>query len=304
MSGDTDSGGGHDNRPRFLSLHYIIRIKSEIPMQATLTMHMRWAGLVLAVLFSAPAAGDDVKSAAGNLAISREAFFAAAAAKGNQSAVLPSLTYWGVRGAVWGTPAANLPQVAPALAKAAAPPAAPAPAAKAPVPAAKGGAPAATAKGAAPPPPPAPAAAPRQDPECIVGGLRCDSSVDFGPAGLSKVQYRFATGVTDRRTELGMYRTLMSALQESYGNPSRHVRPQEEVRGEDAYVQGLDPRYEVQWSGRETNVALELSDRELAITFTPAVRSRAAVRERELNEFRQQVQPLPAGHTLKKMLAQ
>jgi hypothetical protein len=101
-----------------------------------------------------------------------------------------------------------------------------------------------------------------------------------------------------------MYRALLGALQEAYGDPSRHLHPQENVRGEDAYLQGLDLRYEVQWSGPETNVALQLSDRELVITFTPAERGRAAIRERELNQFRQEIQALPAEHSLKKLLGE
>jgi hypothetical protein len=213
-------------------------------------------------------AAQDVSQLSGP-EIGKEAFFAATAAKDSKNTALPALTYWGVGGAAWGTPTVDLEQVAPAIAPSAAAPA---------------------------------AAGANLNPGCVVGGLHCDGSVESKEGGLSKVQYRFAGGVTGRRARLGIYRTLMNVLTDAYGEPSRQSHPQEDVRGEDAYVQGLDPSYEAQWLGPETNVALQVSDGELSITLTPAARGRAAIRERELNEFRQQVQALPPSSGMRNLL--
>ncbi|TBD34341.1 hypothetical protein [Rhizobium ruizarguesonis] len=239
-------------------------------MRVRKNVYAACTGLVLSSLSGAHLAAQEAPQQSGSQPIEREAFFAAMAAKNSRNTLLPALTYWGVTGAAWGTPTADLERVAPAIVG---------PSVAAP--AAAGG---------------------TTDLACVVGGLHCDSSVESKDGGLSKVLYRFGGGITDRRTRLGMYRSLLSALEDAYGDPSRQPHPQEDVRANDAYVQGLDPRYEAQWLGPETNVTLQVSDGELSVTLTPAMRGRAPVRERELNEFRQQVQALPSGSSMKDLL--
>lgn len=109
-------------------------------------------------------------------------------------------------------------------------------------------------------------------------GVPCQSTVYLsGNGGIVGNGFRhdFASGVENRAARLAIYRKLKNQLIERYNAPTHNIAPDEVVRGEDAYVQGLDDKYHLEWHGSETVLSLRLSDKELVVEFKPSPKSRA-----------------------------
>jgi hypothetical protein len=108
-------------------------------------------------------------------------------------------------------------------------------------------------------------------------GLSCKQEFTFhGPnEGLSAVRYIFAAGVTNRQSRLDQYLKVKEQLQQAYHSPTHTLSSEELCRGRDAYVQGLEKEYRCEWRGRETIIALQLSDVTLSLEFSQAPTSEA-----------------------------
>lgn len=139
---------------------------------------------------------------------------------------------------------------------------------------------------------------------CTIGGQSCTVSHIVRGTALIGVRYDFAAGVEDRTTRLERYRALRAALTSEYGTPSDTGNDEDTLRGEDAYVQGLDALYSVDWIGNGTNVSLVLTDELLFIELgaTPGVEntSRAA----DWQAFTEIRDTLPSAHPLNRIIAQ
>ncbi len=194
--------------------------------------------------------------------IPSDIYFAGITASSSATASLPTLDYWGVQKVVWGASESELVKVAPGMAVSAK---------------------LSNVKVA----------------NCQLGGLRCETKMEFDSKGkLSAIRKEFAQGHVDRHQRLGMYRVLLSTLTKKYSLPSRQMFPEEKVRGEDAYVQGLDEKYHVGWVGSETDVDLVLSDRELSVVFRPSEFSQATEHRKRMEQFEAIRKDLPANHPL------
>ncbi|MBI1841540.1 MAG: hypothetical protein HYR88_11905 [Verrucomicrobia bacterium] len=70
----------------------------------------------------------------------------------------------------------------------------------------------------------------------------------------------------------------------AYNGPTTLVKADEVFRGKDAYVQGLDKEYALEWAGPETIVRLVLSDNELRVEFSQAPTSAALVKKQKVDD--------------------
>ncbi len=229
----------------------------------------RAAGLIGALAVSVMAQPQRESKREISQEVDRDAYFAAATADRNRGLVLPSLNYWGIDGISWGSAAPEVSKSRTPLASAAA--------------VAAGQPTSALSK-------------------CAFAGLNCSLTLDFkkqpsAPAapsvttlpqpssGLSEVRRSFAQGIKDRSVRLGMYMRLKAEIERSYGSPTHNIAAEDQVRGQDAYVQGLDAKYQVEWRGRETVASLVLSDNELALSLRPAATSTAPRQQQLLRQF-------------------
>ena len=121
---------------------------------------------------------------------------------------------------------------------------------------------------------PAPVAGPRDQ----MLGLVATQEFRTDPRSkkLTGLRFHFAAGVTNRAARLAAFQTLKGRLVETYHAPTKATKEDEIVRGQDAYVQGLDKEYRLEWHGPETVVCLCLSDATLFLEFRQAPNSRAA----------------------------
>jgi hypothetical protein len=141
---------------------------------------------------------------------------------------------------------------------------------------------------------------PASEASCTVAGRKCVAKTAFDQQkGLQSVSYAFAEGVTDRAERLSIFRDLDKVLVNAYGAPSHSLAPPEDVRGQDAFVQGIDNRYDLLWTGPQTNARLTLTPDELTIVFDASASSDAATRERDFRTFEKIVETLPPSHPLK-----
>ena len=81
------------------------------------------------------------------------------------------------------------------------------------------------------------------------------------------VAFAFCDGVTNRSERLKVFQSLTRQLKQVYKAPTRVVKGEENVRGVDAYVQGLDKSYSKEWCGPKTVVVLSLSDKNLSVEY-------------------------------------
>jgi hypothetical protein len=114
----------------------------------------------------------------------------------------------------------------------------------------------------------------------MIAGLQCRRVLTFeGPSGgLSAVRCHFAEAVPGREERLGQFQALKSRLVKVYNAPTHSLKPDEAFRGKDAYVQGLDKGYSLEWRGPETTISLRLSDEELTLEFRQAPSSQAVAK--------------------------
>jgi hypothetical protein len=132
----------------------------------------------------------------------------------------------------------------------------------------------------------------------VFSGIPCRSEVFFdgasskqrsGAEKIKSVKRYFAAGVEDREQRLAVYQQIKAVLMAHYNAPTHNIHADEIFRGKDAYVQGLDDQYHVEWHGPETIVSLQLSDDELVLEYRQAPTSKADVyRERvtQAHEFK------------------
>lgn len=115
----------------------------------------------------------------------------------------------------------------------------------------------------------------REDGEFAGLSCRRELKSDVSERGLNRIRYSFASGISNRETRLQQYHVLKQQLVSAYHSPTHNIRSDEIFRGQDAYVQGLDKEYRVEWRGPETIVCLALSDEHLFLEFRQAPTSRA-----------------------------
>lgn len=109
-----------------------------------------------------------------------------------------------------------------------------------------------------------------------LSGLTCRRELHRGASsqGLNQVTYHFASGITNRAERLRQFQQLKSELLKTYSQPTHRPKGDSIVRGQDAYVQGLDKEYRLEWHGPETILTLALSDASLSLQFRQAPTSR------------------------------
>jgi hypothetical protein len=136
---------------------------------------------------------------------------------------------------------------------------------------------------------------------CSIAGRNCVLKTAYDQQkGLQSVTYAFADGVTDRAERLAIFSDLDKALVKAYGAASQSPASPENVRGQDAFVQGLENRYELRWTGPQTNVRLTMTPDELTIVYDAAPAGYdAAKRESDFRTFERIVEKFPASHPLK-----
>ena len=113
------------------------------------------------------------------------------------------------------------------------------------------------------------------------GNLPCEVEAVFDRESnkLSKIRRYFAGGLSERPERLAVYKEIKRKLMANYNAPTHNIHPDEIFRGEDAYVQGLDETYHVEWHGPETIVSLKLSDTELVLEYRQAPTSKADIQK-------------------------
>ena len=99
---------------------------------------------------------------------------------------------------------------------------------------------------------------------------------------LKQIRHDFAAGVTNREARLAVYHSLKADLIKAYNAPTRTIKEDEVFRGKDAYTQGLDKEYSLEWAGPETTVQLFLSDQELFVEFRQSPNSEAPVKKEKV----------------------
>ena len=113
------------------------------------------------------------------------------------------------------------------------------------------------------------------------GNLSCEVEAVFDQESkkMNKIRRYFAGGLSERSERLAVYKEIKRKLMASYNAPTHNIHPDEIFRGEDAYVQGLDETYHVEWHGPETIVSLKLSDTELVLEYRQAPMSKAGIQK-------------------------
>ncbi|MBI3869352.1 MAG: hypothetical protein HY299_12595 [Verrucomicrobia bacterium] len=126
----------------------------------------------------------------------------------------------------------------------------------------------------------------RQNKPTRMLGSACQRSFacDKATRLLHQVRYDFAAGVTNREERLLVYQSIKAGLVKAYNGPTTLVKADEVFRGKDAYVQGLDKEYALEWAGPETIVRLVLSDNELRVEFSQAPTSAALVKKQKVDD--------------------
>lgn len=138
--------------------------------------------------------------------------------------------------------------------------------------------------------------------ECKIAELKCSMSVLKNREQVSGVTYTFAESIIGRAERLVAYQSIKKSLLSAYGVPSISANDEELVRGEDAFVQGLDSKYELIWNGLGSNLRLLLTTNELLVTLKPASSQANKDRVQAWRKFETMRPNLSPQHPLNQLL--
>lgn len=133
---------------------------------------------------------------------------------------------------------------------------------------------------------------------CEIAGHSCRSEPRLQRQTVSGVRYTFLDGQSGRAERLKVFQSLKRELISTYGPPSITDRDEEMVRGQDAFVQGLDHHYALEWLGVGTDVSLVMTSERLYIDLKPTPGAENTARAESWQQFKRLRKSLPKAHPL------